>query len=129
MARVVRGQVLTLRSSAFVESARAQGASAAWIVRHHLAPNVLPIAVVYLALSLPSVILYEAFLSFLGLGVEAPGVSWGVLAADGADVLGPLASYWWLALFPSLAIGGTLLALGLVGDGLRDALDLKRGAA
>lgn len=127
MARVVRGQVLTLRSAAFVEAARSQGASTIWIVRQHMLPNVLPIVLVYVTLTLPAVILYEAFLSFLGLGVEAPGVSWGVLAADGAEAINPLSTFWWLPLAPALAMGATLLALGLLGDALRDALDLRRG--
>jgi oligopeptide transport system permease protein len=129
MARVVRGQVLSLRTLPFVEAARAQGASVAWIVRKHLVPNVLPVVIVYATLTLPSVILYEAFLSFLGLGVEAPGVSWGILAAEGAEALSPLGSPWWLIAAPSAAIAATLLALAFVGDGLRDALDPKRGAA
>ena len=127
MARVVRGQVLALRSAPYVEAARAQGASLVWIVRKHVWPNVLPVVVVYVTLTLPAVILYEAFLSFLGLGVEAPNVSWGVLAADGAEALSPLVSSWWLVAAPSTALAATLLALGLVGDGLRDALDLRRG--
>jgi oligopeptide transport system permease protein len=125
LARVVRGQVLSLRSSAFVEAARLQGASLVWIVRRHVAPNVLSIALVYVALMLPSVVLYEAFLSFLGLGVEAPGVSWGLLAADAAEAISPLGVPWWLVLCPSLAMGATLLALVLIGDALRDALDVK----
>jgi oligopeptide transport system permease protein len=129
MARVVRGQVLSLRQAAFVESARTQGASTGWIVRAHIVPNVLPIVLVYLTLTLPSVILYEAFLSFLGLGVEAPKVSWGVLAADGAEAISPLATFWWLPLGPAFAMGATLLALGLLGDALRDALDVKRSEA
>ncbi len=125
MARVVRGQVLALRRTAFVESARTQGASTWWILREHVLPNVLSIVVVYVTLTLPSVILYEAFLSFLGLGLEAPRVSWGLLAADGAEALNPLVSYWWLIVGPAAAMGATLLALGFVGDGLRDALDLE----
>lgn len=125
MARVVRGQVLSLRASAFVESARAQGASTWWILREHVLPNILSVVVVYVTLTLPAVILYEAFLSFLGLGIEAPQVSWGLLAADGAEALNPLVSYAWLIAAPALAMGATLLALGFVGDGLRDALDLK----
>jgi oligopeptide transport system permease protein len=67
--------------------------------------------------------LFEAFLSFLGLGVEAPDVSWGLLAKEGIEVLNPVKIYWWLVLFPSLALGATLLALNFLGDGLRDALD------
>ena len=126
MARVVRGQVLSLRVSAFVEAARAQGASTLWIVRKHVWPNVLAIVVVYVTLTLPSVILYEAFLSFLGLGVEAPNVSWGLLAADGAEALNPLVNYWWLLAGPALVMAATLLALATLGDALRDALDVRR---
>jgi oligopeptide transport system permease protein len=125
LARVVRGQVLSLRESAFVQAARVQGASTLRIVRTHVWPNVASLVVVYVALSLPSVILYEAFLSFLGLGVEPPGVSWGLLAADAAEAISPLGTDWWRVAFPSLAIGGTLLALGFLGDGLRDALDAR----
>jgi len=125
MARVVRGQVLSLRSSAFVEAARIQGASTLWIVRRHVWPNILSVVVVYVALTLPAVILYEAFLSFLGLGVEPPNVSWGLLAADGAEAINPLSTFWWLITWPALAMGATLLALGLIGDALRDALDVK----
>jgi oligopeptide transport system permease protein len=125
MARVVRGQVLSLRTSAFVEAARLQGASTSRIVLRHVLPNVLSVAVVYVTLILPSVILYEAFLSFLGLGVEPPKVSWGLLAADGSEAISPLVTYWWLILFPTLAIGATLLALVVIGDALRDALDVR----
>ena len=83
----------------------------------------------YLTLTLPSVMLYEAFLSFLGLGVEAPQVSWGLLAADAMDALNPLAPAWWLVLGPALAMGSTLLALNVLGDGLRDALDPRLARA
>jgi len=129
MARVVRGQVLALRQSAFVESARALGASTARIAWTHVVPNVLPIVIVYLTLTLPSVVLFESFLSFLGLGIEPPKVSWGLLAADGVDALNPIGLYWWLVVFPALAMGSTLLALNLLGDGLRDALDPRRRGA
>jgi oligopeptide transport system permease protein len=129
MARVVRGQVLALRRSAFVESARALGASTARIAWTHVVPNVLPVVIVYLTLTLPSVVLFESFLSFLGLGIEPPKVSWGLLAADGVDALNPLGLYWWLVVFPALAMGSTLLALNLLGDGLRDALDPRRRGA
>lgn len=127
LARVVRGQVLSLRKCAFVEAARVQGASTWWIVRKHVWPNIAPLVVVYVALGMPSVILYEAFLSFLGLGVEPPDVSWGLLAADAAEAISPLGTDWWRIAFPSLAIGGTLLALSFLGDGLRDALDVRGG--
>lgn len=126
MARVVRGQVLALRSAPFVIAARAMGASTAHVLRVHVLPNVLSIVVVYLTLTIPSVMLFEAFLSFLGLGVTPPDVSWGVLAADGVDAIHPLRVSWWLVAFPALAMGSTLFALNLVGDGLRDALDTRR---
>ena len=130
MARVVRGQVLSLRSTPFVAAARAMGASTAHVLRVHVLPNVLSIVVVYLTLTIPSVMLFEAFLSFLGLGVTPPDVSWGVLAADGVDAIHPLRVSWWLVAWPALAMGGTLFALNLVGDGLRDALDVRaRGGA
>jgi oligopeptide transport system permease protein len=125
MARVVRGQVLELKRSAFVESARVAGASTLWILRKHVLPNVLGLVVVNLTLTLPSVILYEAFLSFLGLGVEPPKVSWGLLASEGAEALNPLESYTWLIVAPAVAMATTLLALQTLGDGLRDAFGLE----
>ncbi len=127
MARVVRGQVLSLRNSGYVLAARALGASSLRILWTHVLPNVLPVVVVYLTLTLPAVMLFESFLSFLGLGIAPPEVSWGLLAADGIDAINPLRTYWWLIAFPALAMGSTLLALNLLGDGLRDALD-PRGA-
>ena len=125
MARVVRGQVLALRRSDFVQAARAMGASTTRILVTHIVPNVLSVVVVYLTLTLPAVVLFEAFLSFLGLGIEPPKVSWGLLAVDGSEAINPLRIDWWLVVFPALAIGSTLLALNLLGDGLRDALDPK----
>jgi oligopeptide transport system permease protein len=86
-------------------------------------PNVFSIVIVYLTLTIPSVMLFEAFLSFLGLGVEPPDVSWGLLAQDGAKVITPIKIYWWLVIYPGLALGATLLSLNFLGDGLRDALD------
>jgi oligopeptide transport system permease protein len=126
MARVVRGQVLSLRAAPFVVAARAMGASSAHVLRVHVLPNVLSLVVVYLTLTIPSVMLFEAFLSFLGLGVTPPDVSWGVLAADGVDAIHPLRVAWWLVAFPALAMGATLFALNVLGDGLRDALDTRR---
>lgn len=123
MARVVRGQVLSLREKEFVEAARAAGASRLRILLRHLLPNTLPVVLVYLTLTIPQVILFEAFLSFLGLGIEPPNVSWGLLAADGLEAINPVRSFWWIPLFPSLAMGLTLFALNRLGDGLRDALD------
>jgi oligopeptide transport system permease protein len=110
-----------------VVAARAMGASTAHVLRVHVLPNVLSLVVVYLTLTIPSVMLFEAFLSFLGLGVTPPDVSWGVLAADGVDAIHPLRVAWWLVAFPALAMGSTLFALHVLGDGLRDALDTRRG--
>ncbi|MCE9593506.1 MAG: ABC transporter permease [Planctomycetes bacterium] len=125
MARVIRGQVLALKSSEFVLASRAMGASTGWILRHHVLPNVFSVAVVYLTLTLPSVMLAEAFLSFLGLGVQAPAVSFGLLVADGVDAINALRVHWWLFTFPAVAMATVLLALFVLGDGLRDALDVR----
>jgi len=125
MARVVRGQVLALRHSEFIESARALGASTPRILFVHVVPNVMSIVIVYLTLSIPAVMLFEAFLSFLGLGIEPPKVSWGLLAVDGAEAINPIRIDWWLVVWPSAAMGTVLLALNVLGDGLRDALDPK----
>jgi oligopeptide transport system permease protein len=125
MARVVRGQVLSLKKELFVEAARAQGASQWRIIKWHVVPNVMSVVIVYLTLTIPRVMLFEAFLSFLGLGVESPDVSWGMLASEGLDVINPVRTYWWLVVFPSIAIGMTLFALNFFGDSLRDALDPK----
>jgi oligopeptide transport system permease protein len=123
MARVVRGQVISLKNEQFVEAARTIGAGRRRIIFRHLVPNVLSVVIVYLTLTIPQVMLFEAFLSFLGLGVQAPAVSWGLLANQGFRVISPLKIYWWLFVFPSLALGTTLFALNFLGDGLRDALD------
>lgn len=123
MSRVVRGQVISLRNELFVESARSLGAGQARIIFLHLLPNLFSVVIVYLTLTIPRVMLFEAFLSFLGLGVEPPDVSWGLLANQGIQVITPVRIYWWLILFPSIALGVTLLALNFLGDGLRDALD------
>ena len=125
MARVVRGQVISLRTEPFIESARALGASQTRIIVQHILPNLLSVVIVYLTLTIPRVMLFEAFLSFLGLGVEPPDVSWGLLANEGIKVITPIKIYWWLIVFPSAALGITLYALNFLGDGLRDALDPK----
>jgi oligopeptide transport system permease protein len=125
MARVVRGQVISLKTEPFVEAARAIGVSQTRIIARHIFPNLVGIVIVYLTLTIPSVMLFEAFLSFLGLGVEPPDVSWGLLANEGIKVLTPVKIYWWLIVFPSLALGITLFALNFLGDRLRDALDPK----
>ncbi|MDY0170966.1 MAG: ABC transporter permease [Thermoguttaceae bacterium] len=123
MARVVRGQVLSLRNEPFVEAARAMGAGHGRILLHHIVPNLWSVVIVYLTLTIPRVMLFEAFLSFLGLGVEPPDVSWGLLANEGIQAITPIRIYWWLIVYPGLALGITLLALNFLGDGLRDALD------
>ncbi len=123
MSRVVRGQVISLKTELFVESARSLGAGQARIIFLHLMPNLFSVVLVYLTLTIPRVMLFEAFLSFLGLGVEPPDVSWGLLANEGIKVITPVKIYWWLILFPSLALGTTLMALNFLGDGVRDALD------
>ncbi|MBI5709915.1 MAG: ABC transporter permease [Candidatus Eisenbacteria bacterium] len=120
MARIVRGQVLSLKQQTFVEAARALGATDPSIVFRHIVPNTLGPVIVYTTLTVPAVILQEAFLSFLGLGVQPPAASWGTLVSDGARVL---ALFPWLVLFPGLALSLTLLAFNFLGDGLRDALD------
>ncbi len=125
MARIVRGQVLALRNRAFVDASRSLGASHARIIWRHILPNVWGIVIVYLTLTVPSVILYESFLSYLGLGIQPPMASWGSLVAEGAGQLNPIRIYWWLVVFPSAMLVTTLLALNFLGDGLRDAFDPK----
>ena len=125
MARIIRGQVLALRETTFVTAARAMGQRPAAILWKHLLPNLSTIILTYLTLTIPAVILDESFLSFLGLGIEAPAASWGSLLKDGAQAINPLESKWWLLLFPAAAMSLTLLALNFLGDGLRDAFDPK----
>ena len=126
MARIVRGQVLSLKSQQFVLAARSIGQSHFNIIFQHLLPNLLGVALVYLTLTIPAVILDESFLSFLGVGVQAPLASWGLLLSDAAQVINPLKGYWWLLVFPAIAMSLTLLALNFLGDGLRDALDPRQ---
>ena len=128
MARIVRGQVLVLREMAFVTAARAMGQGSWAILRRHLLPNLSTVILTYLTLTIPSVILDESFLSFLGLGIEDPAASWGSLLKDGAQVINPLESKWWLLLFPASLMSSSLLALNFLGDGLRDSFDPKSGA-
>jgi len=128
MARIVRGQVLSLRTRPFVDASRALGASPISILWHHILPNVWGIVIVYLTLTVPSVVLYESFLSYLGLGIQPPMASWGSLVAEGAGQLNPIRIYWWLIVFPASLLVSTLLALNFLGDGLRDAFD-PRGHA
>ncbi len=131
MARVIRGQVLSLRAQPFIESARAVGCGPARIFCRHLLPNCLGPIIVYATLAVPTAILEEAFLSFLGIGVQAPLPSWGGLAADGVGELAALREPgmqvgWWLLLFPCLLLGLTLLALNFLGDALREKWDPRR---
>ncbi len=120
MARIVRGQVLSLKHQTFVEAARALGADDGAIIFRHIVPNTLGPVIVYATLTVPAVILQEAFLSFLGLGVQPPAASWGTLVANGSQVM---ALFPWLVIFPGLALSFTLLGFNFLGDGLRDALD------
>ncbi|MCC7441696.1 MAG: ABC transporter permease subunit [Bdellovibrionales bacterium] len=122
MARIVRGQVLNLRRQEFVEAAIAMGLSNRKIILRHLIPNVLGPIIVYTTLTIPSVMLLEAFLSFLGLGVQPPMSSWGLLISAGAE---SMEEYPWLLIFPGLVLSLTLFSLNFLGDGLRDALDPK----
>jgi len=120
MARIVRGQVLSLKQQTFVEAARALGAGDGSIIFRHIVPNTLGPVIVYTTLTVPAIILQEAFLSFLGLGVQPPDASWGTLVSDGARLL---ALFPWLVIFPGLALSLTLFCFNFMGDGLRDALD------
>jgi peptide/nickel transport system permease protein/oligopeptide transport system permease protein len=125
MARIVRGQVLSLKERQFVTAARALGQSHVKILTRHLLPNLVGIILVYLTLTIPAVIIDESFLSFLGLGIQAPQASWGSLLADGAGAINPVRSFWWLLVFPAASMALTLLALNFLGDALRDAFDSK----
>lgn len=120
MARIVRGQVLSLKNQTFVEAARALGATDRSIIFKHIVPNTLGPVIVFSTLTVPAVILQEAFLSFLGLGVQPPDASWGTLVSDGAR---QIALFPWLVVSPGVALSLTLLAFNFLGDGLRDALD------
>ena len=120
MARIVRGQVLSLKNQEFVEAARCVGASTPEIIFRHIVPNTLGPVIVYTTLTVPSVMLQEAFLSFLGLGVPPPYSSWGTMVNEGVV---PMAIFPWQLIFPALMLAVTLLSLNFLGDGLRDALD------
>ena len=120
MARIVRGQVMSLRKQEFVEAAHSLGLSQWIIIRRHIVPNTLGPVIVYTTLTIPSVMLLEAFLSFLGLGIQPPQSSWGLLINYGVETM---EEYPWLLIFPGIALSLTLFALNFLGDGLRDALD------
>jgi oligopeptide transport system permease protein len=123
MARIVRGQVLSLRTRPFVLASQSLGAGHTRILFRHILPNVLGVVIVYLTLTVPAIVLYESFLSYLGLGIQPPQASLGTLIAEGAAQINPLRVRWWLIVGPGGVLAATLLALNFLGDGLRDALD------
>ena len=122
MARIVRSQVMALRKQEFIEAAYSMGLSRWAIIRRHIIPNTLGPVIVYTTLTIPSVMLLEAFLSFLGLGIQPPESSWGLLINYGVETM---EEYPWLLIFPGITLSLTLFALNFLGDGLRDALDPK----
>ena len=119
-ARIVRGAVLSIKGLEYIEAARAIGAGQLRIMVHHILPNILSAIIVYASFELARMILLEATLSFLGLGVQPPTPTWGGMISDGKNYI---AMSWWVSLFPGLAIGAIILAFNIVGDELRDALD------
>jgi len=125
MARIIRGQVLNLKKQEFVEAAVALGLSKAQIIRRYLIPNSIGPIIIYSTLTIPSVILLESFLSFLGLGIQPPQSSWGSLISSGVETM---EEYPWLLIFPGIVLSVTLFSLNFLGDGLRDALDPKASA-
>ncbi len=125
MARVIRGQVLSLREQPFIEAARALGLPTGRILLRHVLPNLVGPIIVFGTLTVPQAILQESFLSFLGVGVQPPQATWGSLAADGVRMLNPVRCDWWLVVFPCVALSVTLLAMNFVGDGLRDAFEVR----
>jgi oligopeptide transport system permease protein len=122
MARIVRGQTLSLKRKEFVEAAHAAGVSSMNIIRRHIVPNTLGPVIIYVTLTVPTVILTESFISFLGMGVQEPDTSWGVLISEGTD---SMENSWWALVFPCGFLAVTLMCLNFIGDGLRDALDPK----
>ena len=122
IARIVRGQTLNIKGKEFVDAARSGGVSTTKIIMKHIVPNLLGIVVVYVALTVPQVILVESFLSFLGLGVQEPMTSWGALVNQGAR---QMESSPWMLVFPAVFLATTLFCFNFIGDGLRDALDPK----
>jgi len=122
MARIVRGQTLSLKRKEFVEAAHASGVSTFNIIRRHIVPNTLGPVIIYVTLTVPTVMLTESFISFLGMGVQEPNSSWGVLVSEGARVMD---ISWWGLIFPCGFLSVTLLCLNYLGDGVRDAFDPK----
>jgi peptide/nickel transport system permease protein len=124
VARLIRGQVLSLREKEFVEAARSLGASDSRIIFRHILPNLVAPIIVYTTVVIPANILFEAALSFLGVGVQPPTASWGAMISDAVSTF---STAWWYMLFPGIALLLTVLAFNLVGDGLQDALNPKTG--
>ena len=122
MARIVRGQTISLKEKEFIETSKALGQSNFMIIWKHIIPNLAGPIVVYITLMVPSVIILESFLSFLGLGVQEPLTSWGVLISEGSR---EMETAWWLLIFPGIFMTITLASLNFIGDGLRDAIDPK----
>jgi oligopeptide transport system permease protein len=122
MARIVRGQTLSIRRREFIEAAVASGAGPGRIILKHVVPNLMGPVIVYATLTVPQIILFESFLSFLGLGIQEPHASLGTLIAEGA---GEMEAAPWILLVPGTLLALLLLCLNIVGDGLRDALDVK----
>ena len=125
MARIVRGQTLSVRRREFIEAAIASGAGTVRIIFRHVVPNVLGPVIVYATLTVPQIILFESFLSFLGLGIQETGASLGTLIAEGA---GEMEAAPWILLVPGSFLALLLLCLNIFGDGLRDALDVRDGS-
>ena len=125
MARIVRGQVIAIKERPFVAAATSLGQTRWNILFRHILPNLTGVIIIYLTLTIPAVIIDESFLSFLGLGVEAPLASLGSLLADGAEAINPVKSNWWLLVFPASVMVLLLLSLNFLGDALRDALDVR----
>lgn len=123
MARIVRGQVLQIKNYEFILASKTFGTKTARIIRKNLLPNTMGPIIVQMTLTIPSAIFAEAFLSFLGLGIQAPYASWGVMANDGLSTI--LSGYWWRLFFPALFISLTMFSFNVLGDGLQDALDPK----
>ena len=123
MARIIRGQVLSLREKEFIEAARSMGASNTRIIFKEILPNLVAPIIVYASILVPQVILYEAALSFLGVGVQPPTASWGQMISDATPIF---SDAWWYMLFPGLALLFTVLAFNLVGDAMQDALNPRR---
>ena len=125
MARVIRSQTMSLVNQPYVEAARATGAKPSRILLRHILPNLIGSVAVYAALTVPSAILAESFLSFLGLGVQPPVPTWGNLAAAGVEAINPIHTQWWLITWPCVGLTLALLCLNFLGDALRDALDVR----